>query len=158
MSPGRSRRTATVAVAELSRRWKRSLPGAGRLARRAARATLAAAADGPVQVSLALADDAAVRVLNRDYRGKDKPTNVLSFESGEKPFLGDVVLALETVLAEAENQGKPAADHLTHLVVHGVLHLLGHDHETPAEAKRMERVELAVLAGLGIPDPYEARR
>lgn len=83
---------------------------------------------------------------------------MLSFESGERPFLGDVVLALETVLAEAEDQGKPAADHFTHLVVHGVLHLLGHDHETRAEAKRMETLEVAVLAGLGIPDPYELRR
>jgi probable rRNA maturation factor len=158
MSPGRPRATATVAVAELSKRWKRSLPGADRLARRAAKAALAAASDGPAEVSLALADNAAVRVLNRDYRGKDKPTNVLSFESGERPFLGDVVLALETVLAEAEDQGKPVADHLTHLVVHGVLHLLGHDHETAAGAKRMERVEVAILAGLGVPDPYEMRR
>jgi probable rRNA maturation factor len=158
VSPGRPRATATVAVAELSKRWKRSLPGAGRLVRRAAKATLAAVAEGPAEVSFALADDAAVRVLNRDYRGKDKPTNVLSFESGERPFLGDVVLALETVLAEAEDQGKPAADHLTHLVVHGVLHLLGHDHETAGDAKKMEKVEVAVLADLGVPDPYEARR
>ena len=158
MSPGRPPATATVAVAELSRQWKRSLPGAGRLARRAAKAALAAVHEGPAEISLALADDAAVRVLNRDYRGKDKPTNVLSFESGERPFLGDVVLALETVLAEAEDQGKPAADHFTHLVVHGVLHLLGHDHETRAEARRMESLEVAVLAGLGVPDPYELRR
>ncbi|MBM3546713.1 MAG: rRNA maturation RNase YbeY [Alphaproteobacteria bacterium] len=158
MSPGRPRATATVAVAELSGRWKRSLPGASRLARRAAKAALAAATGEPAQVSLALADDAAVRVLNRDYRGKDKPTNVLSFESGERPFLGDVVLALETVLSEAKDQGKRPADHLTHLVVHGVLHLLGHDHETTRDAKRMERMEVEVLAGLGVPDPYEARR
>jgi probable rRNA maturation factor len=158
VSPGRQRATATVAVAELSRRWKRSVPGAPRLARKAAKAALAAAAEGPVEVSLALADDAAVRVLNRDYRGKDKPTNVLSFESGGRPFLGDVVLALETVLAEAKAQGKQPADHLAHLVVHGVLHLLGHDHETRAEAARMERVEIAILSRLGVPDPYEARR
>jgi len=158
MSPGRPRATATVSVAELSTRWKRSLPGAGRLARRAAKAALAAAATGPAQVSLALADDDAVRILNRDYRGKDKPTNVLSFESGEQPFLGDIVLALETVLSEAEEQGKAPADHLTHLVVHGVLHLLGHDHENARAAKRMERMEVEVLAGLGVSDPYEARR
>ncbi|MSP50480.1 MAG: rRNA maturation RNase YbeY [Alphaproteobacteria bacterium] len=142
----------------MSRRWKRCLPGAGRLARRAAKAALAAVAEDRAEVSLALADDDAVRALNRDYRGKDEPTNVLSFESGERPFLGDVILALETVLAEAADQGKPAADHLTHLVVHGVLHLLGHDHEAPAEARRMERVEVEVLAGLGVPDPYELRR
>jgi len=158
MSPGRQRVAATISVAALSPRWRRSLPGAPALVRRAAKAALAAGGETPAEVSFALADDAAVRVLNRDYRGKDKPTNVLSFESGERPFLGDVVLALETVLAEAESQGKPAADHVTHLVVHGVLHLLGHDHETPAEAKTMERLEVAVLAGLGVPDPYEIRR
>jgi probable rRNA maturation factor len=83
---------------------------------------------------------------------------VLSFESGDRPFLGDVVLALETVLAEAKDQGKEPADHLTHLVVHGVLHLLGHDHEKTTEARKMERVEVEVLSGLGVPDPYEARR
>lgn len=158
MSPGRPRATATVSVAELSRQWKKSVPGADKLARRAAKAALAAAHDGPAEVSLALADDAQVRVLNRDYRGKDKPTNVLSFESGERPFLGDIVLALETVLAEAEDQGKKPADHLTHLVVHGVLHLLGHDHETKPDAKKMEKVEIEVLADLGVPDPYEIRR
>lgn len=157
MSPGRPRAAAAVAVAELSKRWKKSLPGASRLARRAAKAALAAAAAGPAQVSLALADDAAIRILNRDYRGKDKPTNVLSFESGDQPFLGDVVLALETVLNEAREQGKPPADHLAHLVVHGVLHLLGHDHESRTDARRMELMEVEVLAGLGVPDPYEAR-
>jgi probable rRNA maturation factor len=158
VSPGRPRATATVSVAELSKQWKKSVPGADKLARRAAKAALAAVHEGPAEVSLALADDAQVRVLNRDYRGKDKPTNVLSFESGDRPFLGDVVLALETVLAEAKDQGKEPADHLTHLVVHGVLHLLGHDHEKTTEARKMERVEVEVLSGLGVPDPYEARR
>lgn len=158
MSPGRPRATATVSVAELSKQWKKSVPGADKLARRAAKAALAAVHEGPAEVSLALADDAQVRVLNRDYRGKDKPTNVLSFESGDRPFLGDVVLALETVLAEAKDQGKKPADHLTHLVVHGVLHLLGHDHEKTSEARKMEQVEVEVLSGLGVPDPYEARR
>jgi probable rRNA maturation factor len=111
-----------------------------------------------VEVSLVFCGDELIHQLNRDYRGKDKPTNVLSFESGGRPFLGDVVLALETVLAEAKAQGKQPADHLAHLVVHGVLHLLGHDHETRAEAARMERVEIAILSRLGVPDPYEARR
>jgi probable rRNA maturation factor len=152
------RHLPSVSVAALSPRWRRSLPGAQRLVRRAAKAALAALHENKAQVSLALADDAAVRVLNRDYRGKDGPTNVLSFESGERPFLGDVVLALETVLAEAERQGKPPADHLAHLVVHGVLHLLGHDHERAREARRMEALEIAVLAGLGVPNPYEMRR
>lgn len=137
------------------------------LAERAALAALVAAlpADhGPAELSVVLADDPLVQGLNRDYRGKDKPTNVLSFplsgddgplaEPGVPILLGDVVLAWETLTREAAEQGKPLADHLTHLVAHGVLHLLGHDHETDAEAEAMERLEVAVLARLGVPDPY----
>jgi len=102
------------------------------------------------------------RSLNAHYRHKDKPTNVLSFPSGlpegevpEEPYpLGDVVLAGETVLQEAGQQGIPVADHVAHLVVHGMLHLLGHDHERDDDAERMEALETKVLAGLGIADPY----
>ena len=113
-----------------------------------------------------LTDDAAVRALNAQWRGKDRPTNVLSFPAatpdeiararagGPPLLLGDVVLALETCRREAAEQGKPLADHVAHLVVHGVLHLLGHDHEDDAEADRMERLETAILAELGIADPY----
>lgn len=137
------------------------------LAERAALAALAAAyedGDAPAELSVVLADDATVRTLNRDYRGKDKPTNVLSFalteaagpepEPGAPILLGDVILARETVVREAAEQGKPEDDHLTHLVVHGVLHLLGYDHEQDDEAEAMERLETRVLAGLGIRDPY----
>ncbi|NYZ12987.1 rRNA maturation RNase YbeY [Azospirillum sp. RWY-5-1] len=138
------------------------------LAERAAIAALAAAydddGDAPAELSVVLADDAMVQTLNRDYRGKDKPTNVLSFalteaagpepEPGAPILLGDVILARETVVREAAEQGKPEDDHLTHLVVHGVLHLLGYDHEQDDEAEAMERLETRVLAGLGIPDPY----
>jgi probable rRNA maturation factor len=154
VSPGRQRATATVAVAELSRRWKRSVPGAPRLARKAAKAALAAAAEGPVEVSLALADDAAVRVLNRDYRGKDKPTNVLSFPYDVPGALGDVVICAPVVNREAREQGKAPAAHWAHMVVHGVLHLLGHDHIRAADAKMMEARERAILARLSYPDPY----
>jgi probable rRNA maturation factor len=155
-----------IAVRAETPRWRRAVPGAVRLAERAARAAVAGAAPKSAgEIGVLLADDATVRRLNRVYRGKDKPTNVLSFPLAGGPMpagggapLGDVVLALETVLAEAKAQGKRASDHLSHLVVHGVLHLLGHDHEQQAPARRMEALETRILAGIGIADPYRARR
>jgi len=146
-------------------RWRRAIVGVQPLAERAARAAAATAKKRHAgEIAVVLADNATVRRLNRDYRGKDKPTNVLSFpndggvdpDGGMAP-LGDVVLALETVLAEAKDQGKPAGDHLSHLVVHGVLHLFGHDHLKDAAARRMEALETKILAGLGIADPYRVR-
>ncbi len=137
--------------------WAETVVSAASLARRAAAAALDAVSlprEGQLEVSLVLSDDARVRVLNRDYRDQDRPTNVLSFASGETPLLGDVVLARETVVREAAEQGKDAGDHLTHLVVHGVLHLLGYDHETDGDAAEMESLEVAILAGLKIGDPY----
>jgi len=137
------------------------MPGVARLVRRAARAAIAGARRKPVgslALTVALADDKAVRALNARDRKKDKPTNVLSYPSGERPFLGDVVLARQTVWREATSQKKTPSDHLTHLVVHGTLHLLGYDHETgEADARRMEALERRVLAKLGIADPYVAR-
>ncbi|MFD1624635.1 rRNA maturation RNase YbeY [Azospirillum griseum] len=137
------------------------------LVERVARATLAATYppdDGPAELSLVLADNALVQQLNRDYRGKDKPTNVLSFalteaeepdpEEGAPVLLGDVILAYETVQREAAEQNKSPDDHLSHLVMHGVLHLLGYDHETDDEAEEMEALETRLLASLGIADPY----
>ncbi|MFP4002162.1 MAG: rRNA maturation RNase YbeY [Alphaproteobacteria bacterium] len=116
------------------------------------------------EVSVVLSDDARVRGLNRRYRGQDKPTNVLAFPPpiamaiGKPPepghCLGDVVLAFETVKREAEAQKKPFANHMTHLIVHGALHLLGYDHEEERDAARMEAEETAILRRLGIPDPY----
>jgi probable rRNA maturation factor len=115
-------------------------------------------------VSIALLSDAEVRGLNKAFRGKDAPTNVLSFPSsasahgrsreGEPHFLGDVALAYETVVSEASAQGKTVIQHAAHLVVHGVLHLAGFDHDGDADAERMEAAEGAVLARFGIPDPY----
>src|SRR5262249_22503444 len=100
-----------------------------------------------------------VRLLNARDRRQDKPTNVLSYPSGERAFLGDVVLARQVVWREAHAQGKTPADHVAHLVVHGTLHLLGYDHETgEADAERMEALERRILKGLGIADPYEERR
>jgi probable rRNA maturation factor len=134
---------------------------------RAARAAFAAASPArhePCEATLVLTDDEEMRKLNRNWRGKDSSTNVLSFPAGdpvsaiprEPGPLGDVLLAAETVLAEANDKGVPVADHASHLVVHGMLHLLGFDHKQDADAERMEALETKVLAGLGIADPYAA--
>jgi probable rRNA maturation factor len=115
------------------------------------------------ETTIVLADDATVQQLNRDFRGIDKPTNVLSFiaRSPTVPAtdapLGDVILGLETVQRECRELGIPLGDHVRHLVVHGCLHLLGHDHESDRDAEHMENLETEILAGLGVPDPYRAR-
>ena len=146
----------SCAVIVLDRAWDRALPGVERLVRKAARAALGARKRS---LTVALADDKRVQVLNKRDRRKDKPTNVLSYPSGEKLFLGDVVLARQTIWREARAQGKDPADHVAHLVVHGTLHLLGHDHETgEADAERMEALERRILAKLGIANPYAPRR
>jgi len=145
---GRSR----VDVVLLDAAWGEALPGVERLVRKAARAAL-----GPRvrSVTVALSDDRRVQALNKRDRKKDKPTNVLSYPSGERAFLGDIVVARQTVWREAREQKKTPADHLAHLVVHGVLHLMGHDHETSdAHADRMEALERRILKHLGIADPY----
>ena len=148
-----TRRTrTTVNVVLLDPAWRKALPGVERLVRKAARA---ATVNRKRSLTVALADDRRVRVLNSRDRKKDKPTNVLSYPSGERGHLGDVVLARQTVWREAKSQGKTPADHVTHLVVHGTLHLLGYDHETgDADAERMEALERRILAKLGIADPY----
>jgi probable rRNA maturation factor len=113
------------------------------------------------ELTVLLTSDAEARDLNLQWRGKDRPTNVLSFplcseagQCGHIRLLGDVVLAYETVAGEARDSGLPLDDHATHLVVHGVLHLLGYDHQSDAEADIMENLERKVLAGLGLADPY----
>jgi probable rRNA maturation factor len=116
-----------------------------------------------VEFGIILADDAEQRRLNRHYRGQDVPTNVLAFPAwrpetrvppGLPLLLGDVVVALETVTREAAQQVKPFEDHLSHMIMHGVLHLLGYDHRTETEAATMESLERSILAKLGVPDPY----
>ena len=122
-------------------------------------ADLPAVADD-AEVSVVFTDDARIRVLNRQYRGKDRPTNVLSFPAAPiapdrlGPLLGDIVFARETIAAESAAEGLDFADHLTHLTIHGFLHLLGYDHESDGEAAVMERLETAILSRLGIADPY----
>lgn len=111
----------------------------------------------PGSVTVALSSDTHVRDLNGRFRGKPKPTNVLSFPAGPgapEGQIGDIVLGLETVMREAEDQDIPLAHHVQHLIVHGVLHLLGYDHETPADAETMEALEISVLSKLGVANPY----
>jgi probable rRNA maturation factor len=123
-----------------------------------------------VEISVKLSDDAEIQTLNAAYRGKDQPTNVLSFpmiqndlldainigDDGET-LLGDIILAHETCAREAEERGISLVDHATHLIVHGTLHLVGYDHEEEVEAEHMEAVEIRALASLGLPDPYGDR-
>lgn len=113
----------------------------------------------PGDVVILLTDDQTVRELNARFRGKDRPTNVLSFPApgSARPHLGDIVLAHGVCAAEAKDQGKPFVDHLSHLVIHGILHLMGRDHEAEDDAEAMEQEERTLLAALGIPDPYLSR-
>jgi probable rRNA maturation factor len=166
----RTRRKPPVAVelVEACPRWAERLPRRRALCVAAAEAAFAAAKPRltrRTEVSVVLADDALVRRLNRQWRRIDAPTDVLSFPSlDEEPppkapsLLGDVVLAFETVSREAQEQGKALADHMRHLVVHGILHLLGYDHEAPEQALKMEELETRVLARLGVADPYAERQ
>lgn len=146
----------SVSVIELEiedEAWTKALPEAGEVVERAARAALGAF-EGDVVILLT--DNDAVQDLNRRFRDKDRPTNVLSFPAAESamPHLGDIVLAYGVCADEAEAQSKSLSDHLTHLVVHGVLHLLGRDHEEDEEAEEMEAEEKVILADLGVADPY----
>ena len=155
----------TVDVTVSAAAWCRLLPDAEAVVRAAAEAAWRAPGTGEGsgdEVSILLADDETVRALNRRHRGIDRPTNVLSFPIGTAPggeprMLGDVALAAGVVLREAEEQGKSVPAHVTHLVVHGVLHLLGYDHEAGPDAETMEALEVQTLAGLGIPNPYDCR-
>lgn len=114
-------------------------------------------APGEVVVTVALSDDASVAELNKTFRGKPKSTNVLSFPAGpvgDDRHIGDIILALETIEREAGEGEIPFANHLQHLVVHGMLHLLGYDHQDDEEAEEMENLEVSILAKLGISNPY----
>jgi probable rRNA maturation factor len=135
-------------------------PHAAEIVRRAIEAAADAVAAHDCALAVMLTDDAAIRALNKQWRGLDKPTNVLSFPApaalrGDAPVhLGDIAIAYETTAREAKREGKPFAHHLSHLAVHGFLHLLGYDHESESDAETMERLERAILSRLGIPDPY----
>lgn len=160
-----------VAVAVEAGGWTTALTDpltlAGRAVAAARRATVAGTRLETAAVTVLLTDDTVVRALNARWRGQDKPTNVLSFPAHEltpgawprdvaPAWLGDLVLGFETVAREAAAEDRLIADHVSHLVVHGSLHLLGYDHQSEADALVMEDLERRILAGLGIGDPYAA--
>ena len=165
--------TLKIDVIVRSRRWRQGVADVTRLCvETARRAYVVAAGDDPnaqsrdAQVSIVLTSDRAVQALNRTFRGHDQATNVLSFPVAQAPaaapagcpppprLLGDVVIAFGTTAAEAAAAGKDLGDHLRHLIVHGILHVLGYDHQTEGDAAAMERLEAAILACFGVSDPY----
>jgi probable rRNA maturation factor len=150
--------SVTIDIAIEAAAWKK-LPDAEAIARRAVEATLDDAGISDGEIGIVLCDDAHMQELNRKWRGKNKPTNVLSFPAnasgdGIPRHFGDIVLAYETLTREAKAEGKTAEAHLSHLAVHGMLHLLGSDHENDDAAEAMENLERKILARLGISDPY----
>ena len=143
-------------------RWSAALPDAEGLTESAIEAAfLGAKYREKVSLSVLLADDGRIRTLNNTFRGKDKPTNVLSFPAEETPVfpgeprvLGDIALAYDTMLGEAKDGNRPLRNHFLHLIIHASLHLIGYTHESDEEAEHMETLEIAILAGLGVPNPY----
>jgi probable rRNA maturation factor len=161
MEPVARRSACKVDVLVESGLWRE--PGKVKLLlRRAVDEASAMLSTGGAELAIVLTDDSAVRMLNRDWRGIDAATNVLSFPieraGGKPPLLGDIVLAYETIAREARAEGKPFAHHVAHLAVHGFLHLNGFDHERDDEAIAMEQAERKILRRLAIPDPYRRRR
>lgn len=159
-APKTRNKTCKIDVLVQSGLWQKSDKAKATL-RRAVRAAAATLSTTGAELAIVLADDSAVRLLNRQWRGIDKATNVLSFPTetadGEPPLLGDIVLAYETIAREARNEGKPFAHHLAHLAVHGFLHLNGYDHERDEDAEAMEGLEREILRRLAIADPYRSR-
>ena len=156
-----------IAISLRDSAWSTALPDAAAVARRAAVAALEAVDSMPeaVELGVVLADDSFVRTLNRSYRGEDRATDVLAFPIHEQPglepqpaaqplMLGDVVLARETLERDSASAGVALADRVSHLVVHGVFHLLGHDHDEPLAERRMRALETKSLLALGLCDPY----
>ncbi|MEQ8558442.1 MAG: rRNA maturation RNase YbeY [Henriciella sp.] len=138
--------------------WTAHLPGLAETCEHALSAAFALTSEAG-EVALLLTDDSEMHALNRDWRNKDKPTDVLSFPADpiEAPFLGDIAIGLGVASRDAETRGITLADHLSHLIIHGYLHLLGHDHMEDTEARQMETLEIRALATLGIADPYSAQ-
>jgi len=138
-------------------------PLAAQTIREAIGAAASALSTAGGEVSIVLTNDSAIRDLNREWRGIDKPTNVLSFPAssqsaaGDAAFLGDIVIAYETLERECDDENRIFLHHLTHLAVHGFLHLIGYDHQTDVQAEEMEGLESKIMMRLDLPDPYSAR-
>jgi probable rRNA maturation factor len=152
-----SAKTPKIDILAESALWKRQTDLKSTL-RRAVAEAAAVLSTPRAELVIVLTDDSAIRLLNRDWRGIDAATNVLSFPTagapGDPPLIGDIVLAYETIDGEARIERKPFAHHVAHLAVHGFLHLLGYDHEREKDAEAMERTERMILRRLAIPDPY----
>jgi probable rRNA maturation factor len=151
----RARPAPTIDIVVESPLW-RDQPNAAAVLRRAiGEAAEMTGATQARELPIMLCDDEAMRELNDRWRGRPEPTNVLSFPAADgSETLGDIAIAYQTTAREAAAEGKPFADHLAHLGVHGFLHLVGYDHQSDVEAAAMERLEVAILARLGVPNPY----
>ena len=145
----------SIDIAILEPRWSEALSDIDGLCAKAISAARAAAGiDQKAELSIALMDDKAIQALNRDYRAKDAPTNVLSFPAHHPDMFGDIALSLETLEREALARSIALSAHFTHLIIHGFLHLCGHDHVKDDEAQIMEGLEIKALAALDLPSPY----
>ena len=163
--PRKRRKTSPpqIDVIVRSAHWRKRAT-AKTIVKKAVLAAAEAVSTPPAELAIVLSDDSTIRTLNRDWRGKNAPTNVLSFPAAAvgkgrsaSPYIGDVIIAYQTVAREAAAEGKPFNHHLAHLAVHGFLHLLGYDHENDRDAQTMERLEREILTRMAIPDPYAPR-
>jgi probable rRNA maturation factor len=152
-----------IEVIVRSARWRKR-PSAKTIVKNAVLAAAEAVSTPRTELAIVLSDDSAIQDLNRDWRGKNAPTNVLSFPAAmpgkvrsASPYIGDIVIAYQTTAREAVAEGKPFNHHLAHLAIHGFLHLLGYGHENDRDAQKMERLERKILKRLAVPDPYAPR-
>jgi probable rRNA maturation factor len=165
----RNREPVKIEIVVRSALWRKRRT-AQSIVRKAVLAAAKAASTPGAELAIVLDNDSAIKALNRDWRGKNAATNVLSFpaapnspptrggKSGRPtPYIGDIVIAYQTTAREAAAEGKPFSHHLAHLAIHGFLHLLGYDHENDRDAEKMERLERRILGRLAVPDPYASR-
>ena len=161
-APSRRAPAPSITIQVQSPLWEAE-PAAEQTVRDAIAAAAATLSTADNEVSILLTDDKAIRLLNREWRGIDKPTNVLSFPAAttkasvRMPLFGDIVIAYETLKRECDDEGRIFLHHLAHLTVHGFLHLIGYDHQVEAQAEEMEGLESKIMTRLQMPDPYLAR-